>query len=1402
MPAPKNETLIRYPTCAGETSTERNYSDHNATTHTNEGNGQDNQFSFITDPQSIVEDLFKGTSASSGAYEKACTSQEGSIRGVGPDCVTTQEEGEYDLAVCFYKRTYECLRVYKDDTSDACENFVTIIQDNLDDATENSGAAASMNYPDAARQMQIAANKAYNDCIEDIKNQCECKTCLFTIAKPTEEEEEEDDDEPNTEEETPATSPGTTTTTTKVEKKTTSLSSGFGPIARVFGRYVVGGNVIWLGAKEATTKTFYKEGDANVPANYTLAQEKVEFIVAISLGELDSLLRVWFNDVLVYNTYIDLDDPSGSAFTDLNLSILAEDANNTTQAYDAHAKIRLYGGTKGQKVLKEHADVNGFGYAPAYRNVAYVHLKNVDLRLFGGSFPQIRFDVMSETPDNYVQKIEGPEIADLYEHQLSLNPRTNYMLAQKTDNTAALIDHDTLEVSYTAPVDTASYAMSSYTNRILSYDGLDSYLRDPFLGDYNTTGGPSPAYQDYRGIMGREIKYYDNDHIPHSLFLYESYLFSVAFIDYDIKKDANVENFGFLSAGTYIPGIYIPQDLAVGSHGGTTYAYQIGFNDVYDIVVSKVPIKVGGELKDFVLDAEVTVYNIPNASLWNDVSDHVITNTIYDGTDGSFLVFARRTDSTKHYIMKLDGETLTVKWFYRSPVPFDYWNEMGQPATNYATDYFYFIGTDSEVYRLTREDGALVSFGTLASQGFPPYQTTRGQYYDAHTKSLTYVSTDTGRDPKLVRLFFERLVPTRVALSTIIQSLADQANLPANYIDTSDIEEITVGGYVITERTTLRTVLEEFAQFYQLSIVDDGVSLRVMKQTSLSSSVTIDEDYDIIEQSFATQRVVPSSMVDTAIASYVNIGPNGLEEAQQTVAIREQTDEKTPARKVGYELKVYDYPEVISPYLELALNTARSSQDVFTAALMPRMLALTSNDRVTVGGRDYRISTNTFSPMNHAEVRGTYFFYDRVTALADILGYSLNNNASVKRTARMKPYKPIVLFTNALATNDAARAASTRQVAYTLVEAPEADIDPTRVSVYTHEHSGLVNMSPTTALNNFGKPYTIPASPTWVSQPHTKAAHSGVLQDAPNSRLNLLYATPDAVFRLDPADTMTVKFHRIDSVALLKDYSADPHAVQETMDNFFIVGTEYIQAASFAVDPGDSSGKTVILSKLFRGNFGTELSAGGHVDGLGRATYTYGKGRRIYLYTPDTIKAIGVGAKFTKRRPYAKVWIKGTTPAGWEVLDTAIRADAGSARAWAPTDVNVYNNGVLATTVYLGWKRREPFAVNHLENGGVLSNSFGSTKYYVAPSATFQYSNATIEAAFDQDNPNYKKYDVTVDGTVLTTVPFTFTSTPPATRRYSAIAQITYDEDGNEILGYIANVVIPPGFLSTYPRYP
>lgn len=1433
MPAPKSPTTpIRYSQgpCFG-TSFES--TQQKATAVNTDGDGQDNLYAFVTEPKDIIEDLFKGTEPEGGKAAEDCAAFGGSIIGIGPDCVKEKEEGEQDLAYCFYDKTYDCLTTYKNATEDAA---TAMAAQRLDSYA--AASALTIVYMDAARQLQIDANLAYNDCIEEVKNKCECKDCAITIQKSPEEEADDDEEEPDPEPE--VETPTTPRSITTIEKKTTALKSVYGPIPRVFGRYIVGGNLIWLGTKASESVERYRTGTQNTVFTLSDTATTCEFIVAICVGELDSLLRVWFNDLLVLSYVMDLNDPTSSTYTDLNLAILADDEHNTQEAYNKIVRMELYHGSGAQKVLQETAEFEGFGRTPAYRNIAYVHFKNVDLRLFGGSFPDIRFDVTSVPPQEVVNKLESESIADLYNTQIGMDPRLGTYILQRETDKLIVMDRDSMTVTKDVDFDFSNWATPTLNGRVIGIGG-NAELLDPYLGDRDTRGLSRVPRQNDNGPYLRQIKYYHNLY-PYELTVYAHSAASdgVAYIRHDSKVDDEVLLTSYFSDGTDSPDGFYTKAFEVASWGGSTYGYSFGMEDTGQFVIVRTALVVNGAIQEQ-LNNSVNYLKSPD-TIWGTETDLTIYNCIFDGSDTSFILFCSVAGETRDFVFKIDARTNAVVWYTECPYALYYWNEAVPATTVFAEDYFYFISADSYLVRLTRADGTMANMGTLSSLSLPPYVSQSGQFYDALTKSIVYISDDGVSDPKVVRVFMERFSdPERVSLGTIIKSVMEQASLPPSTLDVSDVEDITIGGYLIQGKTSLRSILEEFAAFYRLSIVDDGTRIYIVKQSSLSSSITIDPDEDIAQQTLETRRVVPSSQIDTAIARYVGIGPDGLTEEIQTVSVAEQNDGDRLPRQKEFDVTVYDTGEYMRAYLEVALQAARADQDIFTARLMPKRLAITSNDRVTLNGRDFRVTGSTLGFDNQAEVSASLFFYDVVSENTNQSVVSINTNAYVKRKAKSEPYRPRVLFTNALTPTDAIRAMSVRQVAYSLIEADTPDIEDTRVSVYMHAHTGRVVRSERYGATGIDAAYkNIPRSPIYRGATHTKAAHSGVLQDAPEARTEGLYSC-------SKTDSLRVKFHRLDTIDVLKTFDP-PCSVHETPnDNLLIVNGEYIQFADFEIDPSDASGTTVIFRKLYRGMYGTDTRTQEHYDGGGTAANELYPGLRVYLYTEDTIKPFGISAYYTKHQPVARVFINDQVPAGAAVLDVAHTADAGSARAWTPTHIKPYfyiytdTNNTVGTTddrikliSYLSWKRREPMIVDHLENGGDLPNSYranlwlmprttaedvvitgsGSTDLY-SGNILYGYNVSSVESRFRDWYAGKMQFTYAASGSGAYTgsIILRFNSLTPATpasatqyltalgrpSRYTAVAGICSDETGDPTLGYPALVEVSQGWPYTYP---
>lgn len=1417
MPAPKDTTVRNYADGACPSGLVSDFEFDRTQGYNWQGDAQSNVRAFVTDPKEIVADLFKGATGGGeeGKAGKACSASEGAITGIGPDCVKDKEEGEYDLSLCFYEETFDCLRIYKDRTAEAARTYADQFADS---EWQHFNVNIFAGYtPDEGRQLQIDANLEYNACIERVVDECECKECAYTFQKPI--EEEEDDEE---ETETDPTTDKPDKDITKTEKKTTSATSNFGPIARVYGRYVVGGNIIWLGKKDTVTNVRYVTNPDGV-SEFNANQSRCEFVVGVCVGELDSVLRVWMNDVLVLNYTIDMDDPTASSYTDMNLSFLADDSNNTEEAYNKIVQFKLFKGSSAQKVNKEIADFEGFGRVPAHRDLAYIHIKNVDLRLFGGSFPSLRFDVTSMPAVSVINKVESEEYLDLNTEQLGVDVRLNNHVVQQTNEHLVIVDRDSVE-HHVIDYPSIYCAYPTSYNRILGLSELDgSIVIDPYLQDYVIGGGYTPEIVA-QGMMIRQLKMYTNKR-PFEVFPYVTDTQGVAIIKYGTELGNETAASDVIHFGFDAPPGFATKGFEIAAFGGTTYGYQFGMDSgLFTIVRST--ILSGGALDT---SGVLTVFTKNPSVIWGSETDLVIYNTMFDGSDTSFIIFGTVASGTKDVIFKIKARDLSIAWATQSPYALMSWNKSNQITTNFAEPNYYFISADQEIVKLERSSGSMTLVDTLPSLAFPQYEPDNGQFYCALTKSISYISTDTGVDPKIVRIFVDRLgEPQRPSIADVIRSMLVQANLPKSFIDLSDVEDITIGGYLIQSRKSIREVIETFAGFYRLSMIDDGAKLTLKKQSSISTAISIDEDMDVSGQTLETRRVVPTSQTDAVTARIVDIDETGLIESIQTVTISEQTDQTKVPREKRYDLELYDKGEFIRPYLEVALVASRADEDVFTAQLMPRRLAITANDRVVLGGKDYRITGNYLSPDNVTGANASLFFFDVVNESTELSGIVVNSNARVAKSGKAYPYKPVVLFTNALTEEDALRAATVRQVAYSLIEAHTPDIEPTRLQTYIHAHSGK-------KINNLrftdrGQDINVPNSPTYTSAVHTKAAHSGVLQLAPEDR-------SEGLFSCSRTDSMKVTFHRDDTVALLKNF-ANTSDVTQTTDNFLIVNGEYIQFANYTVEPSDPSGRTVILTNLYRGLLGTDAYANGfHFDSQGYATNSLLPGLRVYLYTADTVKPFGVSARYTKRGAMAAVYMKQFTPAGVSQPDYAFVSDAGSARAWTPTHVKVYRkittfgDGRKQINAYLSWKRREPYIVDQLENGGEVTNVFrsdvwlmprmegsggdvvisgsGSTEVY-SGRITFPYTVSSVESRFTDSNVALH-FENSADGTEpyddkdilrFNTLAPGVNTFVPASARYTAIAQITYDEYGEPILGYPLPVRVSAGWTYTNPAPP
>ena len=157
--------------------------------------------------------------------------------------------------------------------------------------------------------------------------------------------------------------------TGKVDRFRITTGSDGEPMAQVFGRMRLGGQVIWATEFVETATTTSSGGKGSAPKRTTTSYSySLSMAVAICAGEITRVSRVWA-------------DGEEVALRDLNMTV--------------------YRGSKDQQPDPLMEAVEGAGQVPAYRGTAYVVFENLDLERFGNRVPQFSFEVLrAEQPSS------------------------------------------------------------------------------------------------------------------------------------------------------------------------------------------------------------------------------------------------------------------------------------------------------------------------------------------------------------------------------------------------------------------------------------------------------------------------------------------------------------------------------------------------------------------------------------------------------------------------------------------------------------------------------------------------------------------------------------------------------------------------------------------------------------------------------------------------------------------------------------------------------------------------------------------------------------------------------------------------------------------------------------------
>lgn len=157
------------------------------------------------------------------------------------------------------------------------------------------------------------------------------------------------------------------------------------PIPRIYGKYRVGGNIIWAGTPSIQDVSSGKGGAGKGPQ-----QTKVQMSFAIGLCEapttgITGVTRIWANGKLIY----DMTNPSNFA-----------QVSGSTQMI---TNFTVYLGDENQTADPTMQAALGAANVPPYRGLAYVVFNNLDLSTWGNYLPSFSFEVIAGGVVSYVR---------------------------------------------------------------------------------------------------------------------------------------------------------------------------------------------------------------------------------------------------------------------------------------------------------------------------------------------------------------------------------------------------------------------------------------------------------------------------------------------------------------------------------------------------------------------------------------------------------------------------------------------------------------------------------------------------------------------------------------------------------------------------------------------------------------------------------------------------------------------------------------------------------------------------------------------------------------------------------------------------------------------------------------
>lgn len=669
-------------------------------------------------------------------------------------------------------------------------------------------------------------------------------------------------------------------TTAVTDQGLSFTSSSYGvPLPIIFGSDKVTGNVIWASPVKR-----------NIIGDGTSYYSTVDFALAISEGEVDGLVKMWLGDKLVLDRSVPTDgsdvvQPDLDGFVS-GFSIDLTDPDSPLRNLDSsvrQTKISVFAGTETQ--LPEGIIVTREGYenTPAYRGVAYILFENFITG--GSSIPALSVEVTSNTESTYPRlygNVITPEekFDAMGGEMLIVDPSFDHVFTDAEDSNGTAtpangsgflrLDYNTMEtIDETEIVVTEGYTPNYRVTRLLPLTGFlmvaqtvsnAGTLRtwNPFTQSVMDSFGPGGGISDHNldsgfSALGKGSIAFttvgSQTDLPTDCFMAIGFVnTAIGFAEImESGEIVPVSNLGpvmphddarsvfltlsrdfTLETPTFMDGL-----TSTLGHHAVVFSYDtdepvefhIGVVTVYDGTTSKMADPTWVEIGT--LDCD---------DLFGRGIAHNISTILVDPSDKNLVIFFRSGSRTP-LAVKFDPYAGEVVW---TAPAYEYPDMQGGDVAYCPTSKYGWIGSTSGLYTLDMQTGNVEQIEAIVSNVNLPVLAGGDQFYNGAEDSITYTSTTVNK--QVTKVFLTRVAQTTVDLADIIENLLGRVGLLPTDMEISDLNAITLNGYTISQKKTLRAVFSELAQVFKYDVLESNGRIKYRTRGD-ASSVTIAKKY-------------------------------------------------------------------------------------------------------------------------------------------------------------------------------------------------------------------------------------------------------------------------------------------------------------------------------------------------------------------------------------------------------------------------------------------------------------------------------------------------------------------------------------------------------------------------------